>query len=311
MRDSSSSELAKLKLDYENKIEKLKSEHETHLNEEIFKIRRELSAEYEQKIEDLKEALDKDDSDKSISIDSSISNDNFKKLKDQVKLSKELDNEILGKVNHNLLGSRALNKSDQIPADIKDILEKLDNEGILLLSLSEILKLKSHLLNSQQSQTNRSDLEESLIVSAEKTEKDQLIQEIYQLREMLSKLNNSNLEDGDSRSEFMNALSNIFSNQKDLLVSELRCFITKSAYLDSNNYLGHLENKIDDLTKLNEKSIEYLSSTDRESLIDELKSARQDLEKCLNEINSLQENERQLKRECESLISLKDKIINF
>src|SRR4051812_38435651 len=84
------------------------------------------------------------------------------------------------------------------------ILEKVDKEGVAILSLTELLKLKNHLSQKMYSPAssdenkfeNEADthqmpiknLTSVLTLTAFQNEKDQLTQEIYQLRELLSKV---------------------------------------------------------------------------------------------------------------------------
>lgn len=292
MRTSNLNEINRLKVEHAKQIEEIKREHEKILNDEIDRVRKELVDEYEKQIELLKEISDKDETDsvKMNSMDASISNDNVKKLKEQIQLSKELDKDILVKMNEKLLENKML---DQVPDEIKEILDKLDNEGVLLLSLSEILALRSHFRNK-----NSQSSDENLTKMVEQAEKDKLVEEIYQLKDLLSNLSTENKED-DWRSSYLNAIKDIFSGQKDLLLSELRSFICNSCYSNDDNYLSHFDKKIDNLVNLQKKSFDYLKSIDRESLLKELETIKAELNKVLAEIEKLQENERELKRESE------------
>lgn len=136
--------------------------------------------------------------------DNSISLNLGQKLKDQVKLTQELDTQLFNKMNElnneneELVAESEQTVIDEVPVRIREILDKLDTEGVLLLSLSEILQLKSHLnqqksiesLNSQQNKNedDTNSLSIKLINSAFENEKNHLLEEIFHLREMLSKL---------------------------------------------------------------------------------------------------------------------------
>jgi predicted secreted protein len=130
-------------------------------------------------------------------------------------------------------------------------LEKLENEGILLLSMSEIMRLKTHMANTNIAQ---GDLNSRLNTVANENEKNQLIQEIYKLRDLLSDIKNLNnlctsVEESDWRSGILRAISNIFLNQKEYLLAELRSFISNNGYMQQKDYINYLETKIDDLVK--------------------------------------------------------------
>lgn len=193
-----------------------------------------------------------------------MSSDNFRKLKEQIKRSKELDKELLGKVNELSSGAAAaaaaaasVSESDSqsagemrrpiegngvIPREIQDILEKLDNEGVMLLSMSEIMRLKTHIAaQSTQNQTQAN-------------EKSQLTLEIYKLRDLLSDIKNLNqlctsVEESDWRAGIIRAISEIFLNQKDHLLTALSSFVAANpnSQLQTKDYLAYLEAKITDL----------------------------------------------------------------
>ena len=69
------------------------------------------------------------------------------------------------------------------------MLNKIENEGVLLLSFSEILQAKSYL---KKSSVNFEDSDKNLyfemINEAFENEKNKLIQEIFELRDLLSKI---------------------------------------------------------------------------------------------------------------------------
>lgn len=288
MNKTRTSEIDKLKEEYENKIEKLRKDHEKELHDEIERVKKETKTEYDKKIELLKERYDTEDSD-SVKLVSevSISNENCKKLKEQIQLCKELDQDILGKVNEKLENEDS-HVEDTTPEEVKEILEKLDNEGVLLLTLSEILMLKNHFKNKKSSP----DLEKL----TDQAEKDKLIKEINLLKEMIGKFSTENVKD-DWRSSFLKTISDIFTNHKDLLLTELRSFVCSGCLNNDENILSHLENKIDGLIKFQKKSIDYLNSSDRQSLLKQIESMQAELAKVMNELNILQENERERKRE--------------
>lgn len=156
----------------------------------------------------------------------------------------------------------------------KDILEKLDNEGIMLLSMSEIMRLKTHIQSQQQQQqqpqkqaqlttttTTSEQVDERLRAMAAENEKNQLILEIYKLRDLLADIKNLNImmsgggmgvdETVDWRSTLLKAISDIFLNQKEHLLAELRSFVSNNGFAhNANDYVAHLETKIDDLVQL-------------------------------------------------------------
>lgn len=65
------------------------------------------------------------------------------------------------------------------------MLNKIENEGVHLLSLSEILQVKTHL---QKNHDSEKDVNFEMINQEFESEKNKLIQEVFELRDLLSKI---------------------------------------------------------------------------------------------------------------------------
>lgn len=224
-----------LRLSHSNEMANLQKSLEAKRNSDLSSLR----AEYERQ---LATKIDDSESEKS----ESELDDNFRRLKEQIKRSKELDQELLGKVSE--LNSENMGKqkkkaasSDGIPVEIREILEKLDNEGLMLLTMSEIMRLKTHIAN-QNSQNQ-----------AQQSERNTLTLEIYKLRDLLADIKNLNqlctsVEESDWRVGIIKTISEIFLNQKEHLLTELKSFVANSGGdCQSKDYAAFLEGKIDDL----------------------------------------------------------------
>lgn len=138
------------------------------------------------------------------------------------------------------------------------------------------MRLKTHIQNQQQQQLQQSLLNQSsqngnssggggsgidtadsrLRSVAAENEKNQLILEIYKLRDLLSDIKNLNTfcavggatsDEADWRSAMLKAISDIFLNQKEHLLAELRSFISNNGFAQQKDYVAYLENKIDTL----------------------------------------------------------------
>jgi hypothetical protein len=184
------------------------------------KLTEELKSDYEMQIKELKDKLENASRAVSGGVDSassglescddrststeilSISNETGQKLRDQIELTKELDKSLIQKLNERQdMELKRHAASLIVPDEIKDILEKIDGggeAGMARLSLSEILKLKTHLCNNQH-QLGSSGCDGSgkraceqmgmLNETALQNEKHQLIDELFKMRELLSQLN--------------------------------------------------------------------------------------------------------------------------
>ena len=76
-----------------------------------------------------------------------------------------------------------------MPENIKNLVNKIENEGVLLLSFSEILQAKSYLeKNSVNSEDSDKNLYFEMINEAFVNEKNKLIEEIFELRDLLSRI---------------------------------------------------------------------------------------------------------------------------
>lgn len=294
----------KERLDHQRELELLQAQHQEDLNQ--------LKQSYERQIKELKDTVDRliesgtsgheSADERSVSNEIlSVSNENCQKLRDQIKLTKELDKDLIEKLNQREveLKQKQLESQQVMPNEIKDILEKIDNEGVMLLSLSEMLKLKAH-LTCNKPEHKEIELATILKNTAQQNEKNQLIDEVFKMKDLLAQIN-SKSDSNDWRNDIYKTISNIFNNQKDYMLAELRSFVVNQAHLDQLKQISHLESKIDDLNQIHKKSLEYLSSSDRTSLLDELKQVKEEVNKMLNEIGRYQEIERQLRHEINSL----------
>lgn len=168
LREEHQSELTRLKADYETRISELKREAD------------ELRQQVERDLTELDRSSSPDDS--------TVSYDLGRKLKEQVRLTQVLDSRLLENIAKNQNGASsetaaALETSNKI----KQILDKLDTEGVMILSLSELLQLRAH-LSQKALQSNPNMMNKALNATFD-NEKQQLQKQIYQMRELLAKIN--------------------------------------------------------------------------------------------------------------------------
>jgi hypothetical protein len=306
MKYVNNEELDQTKSKFESEISKIRVEHETKLEK--------IKSEYEIQIQNLKNSLDtkRNNVEEFMHSDErdilSVSNENCQKLKDQIKLTKKLDQDLIETLNTEIQQKQQKNNENhnQVPSDKREILNKIDCEGVMLLSLSECLKLKSHFASRNDS---LSDIKlKNLDDLNRQNEKNKLLDEIYKLRDLISQMNrNDSSKNSEWRNSLYNTICSIFNDQKEFLINELRTLVLDSTFdLDFRVQLGHLESKLDDLTRLHKKSIEYLQSSDRESLLDELKQVKEELNKILDDLGGLQDQVRQYNRELKLMEYAKD-----
>ena len=238
-------ELEKAEREHEHAMVKLRADQERSLES--------IRAEYESQIELLRVALDKANSvvhvsakdeglesadeseNEAPSLSTNIQEQATAELKTQIELTKELDKEIIEKLKEKQ--QQQQKELFIVPDEIKDILEKVESEGIRLLSLSEILKLKRHLVSSKA--RSRSELDERLLSEMNETamqsERDRLVTEVCKLKELLSQVNKKAAtaaaadddEEGTScwRSDLLRTIAEIFAEQREFLAAELRSFV--------------------------------------------------------------------------------------
>ena len=109
------------------------------------------------------------------------------KLKEEIKLTQELDSRLIGALKKGNKKNNNSNDTVAISNKLKQILDKVDKEGVLLLSLSELLQLKTHL--NQKAMANNNNAMSKILNASYENEKDQLLKQIYQLRELVAKVN--------------------------------------------------------------------------------------------------------------------------
>jgi hypothetical protein len=234
-------DILKLKEDHRLEIEALKADYERTLAEKLTKLERE----NERKIDELRNQYEKEltELDRSTSPDSTMSYDYGNKLREQVIRTQELDTKLLDTMKSKRLNRSLVDESSQIPPKLQQIMEKLDKEGVLLLSLTELLQLRNHL--NQKAQGSK------LLNSSFENEKDQLTKQIYQLRDLLAKVNETQVDASkDWRGDLVRAVANVFQLEQEASLAELRTFISSNAYIDENK-INYLENKIN--TQVNNK----------------------------------------------------------
>jgi hypothetical protein len=190
MRSQIDSQIEKIQKQHNLEIEELRRDYEKRLDDAVDKVRREINSSAEKRIEEIRNQYEKDLNDSS--PDTSISvMDLGQKLKDEIKLTQELDSRLIGALKTSDKKSTA-SSNDSIPNKLKQLLEKVDKEGVLLLSLSELLLLKTHL--NQKANQNNSNAMNKILNAAYENEKDQLMKQIYQLRELVAKMNDVSCE---------------------------------------------------------------------------------------------------------------------
>ena len=242
----------KLKRDHQLQLGQLKREHDI----EMHALAEKLQAEKEKQIREVKEKYEKElagDGDSSSSQDlsmSSMGTDLGKKLRDQVKLTKELDSHLITDTRRLASQQKQQTANEPmmplepiaIPKEVKHILDKLNREGVSLLSLSELLQLKYFIkktasLQQSMSSSFSSDndntsadlsshnkrLNKKLAKMTFQDEKSALVKEIYELREMVAKM--APTENVSSKDSLIKAISDILSTQNQGLLAELRSYV--------------------------------------------------------------------------------------
>ena len=262
MRGQIDSQIEKIQNQHHLEIEELRRDYEKRLDEAVERVRREVNTNAERRIEEIRHQYEQDLNDSS--PDSSISVvDLGQKLKEEIKLTQELDSRLIGALKKGDKKSTILT-NDSIPNKLKQLLEKVDKEGVLLLSLSELLLLKTHL--NQKANQNNSNAMNKILNAAYENEKDQLMKQIYQLKELVAKMNDVSdiLESNthtpnplkspsfqpnvlnnakDWRGDLIRAVASVFKEEQESLLAELRSFVTASSHLDENK-VTFFENKV-------------------------------------------------------------------
>jgi hypothetical protein len=324
LRDQYTQQLDTMKLEtqnnqhqYEQQIDELKDYYETEIEKLKALIQNPTTA----------AAADDDDNDDDTSLSQSNNDELCKQLKDQVKLTQELDNHLITDtltIKNQLINSTKV-KTCLMPQNIQELVRKYQNNSIESLTLLELLELRCHFIRTTNTNDTYDDQKEFLKETFE-SEKNLLINENDKLKEFITmnitKATTTTTtttpplnDDGgksDWRSQLLRCVADLFQKDRDHLIAELRTFV--SGYIKKNHLreedddleenslfyskeISKLDDKISSQVTLHQHLFDYLMSCERQTLIGEIDANRIEIKKLSTKLASCQEDYRKLRNE--------------
>ncbi|XDV33472.1 hypothetical protein PO909_003874 [Leuciscus waleckii] len=154
--------------------------------------------------------------------------------------------------------------ADLLPDRIKSLLREVHQEGMQVLSLSEL-------------PTCEADRPTTLQTQAWSRERDALIHTVDSLKLLISKLQTHTQVDGDWRAELLSAVQQVFVHERDVLKSVLYSHLERLDTADAIVHLNQLERALAEQDARHSESMCVLSSADRSSLRSEIHQLRDQL----------------------------------
>ncbi|XP_077086261.1 A-kinase anchor protein 9 isoform X2 [Siphateles boraxobius] len=161
-------------------------------------------------------------------------------------------------------GARRDPEPDLLPDRIKSLLREVHQEGMQVLSLSELPASEADRLAALQTQ-------------AWSRERDALIHTVDSLELLISRLQSHTQVDGDWRAELLSAVQQVFVHERDALKSVLYSHLERLDTADAVVHLSQLERALAEQDARHSEGMCVLSSADRSSLRSEIHQLRAQL----------------------------------
>nr|XP_039247943.1 A-kinase anchor protein 9-like [Styela clava] len=303
---------------HEAEMESLKNKYSQALTRVVEETRKQLEEEHEKQMSEMQNKHKKEITgilSESFNGESELA----KKLREELDLADQLDQNLMG---HLASGGVDDNEDDdvdistklQVKSNIKGLLDRIHNEGVQVLSLSELQFLKYHQQHQPTTRTSSTTpppipatveeaqqtsmrLEEDMnqLRKSWENEKLALLNAIQALKELCMQTNadNSNEplpETEDPRGDLIHAVSDVFEKERDALIAELQTSVLEAQQQNARKSPGFDEQEInvakEKLQELEERikqqgeqhtdAIQRLLTVERDSLINEIKDLRND-----------------------------------
>ncbi|XP_078321602.1 uncharacterized protein LOC111112099 isoform X12 [Crassostrea virginica] len=337
-RLESDSSLAQLRIKYEDEIEHMKKLHAKELAQKVGETKRELEklhkteinsllARHKHEIEMLRIREPVYDA-----HDASVLN-LANQLGSEVALTERLDSELIRSLSQRPDGQDTASVSDladsevsmdgNVPSRLQVLMKRLHQEGVEMLSLSELLFLKQHMPPSQLDR----EVDLRSLQAAWENEKQSLLSAVQSLKDLLAQTHRVRGVDKESyanfcdipltsdvsdwRGELLRSIGFVFAKERETLLAELRSHVLSHPNVNLGD-IQKLEQKIRNQEAHQKSSLEQIFSADRQSLLAEIRDLRahtnvsvlrhqEEKERLTEQLNSVEDQtskrERQLKRQ--------------
>ncbi|XP_052094804.1 A-kinase anchor protein 9-like isoform X6 [Mytilus californianus] len=332
-RQDSETNLAQLRIKYEDEIEYLKQLHKTELEKKTGEVKRELEREHDQEIDRLMAKHQKEIEIARLQepvLSDTMTMEAGRRLQSEISLSEKLDNRLLQSLQRQPEGASGTDNTDvstgvsstemtndeNVSSKLQMLMNRLHREGVQMLSISELQFLNRHM---SPSQIDKEVDVESLKTSWE-SEKQSLLSAIQSLKDLLAQTHKlRGLEKGpdvsDWRGELLQAISYVFAKERDTLLAELRSHVLSHPTTDLSE-IQNLEQKIRNQEEHQKSSLDQIFKADRQSMLAEIRDLRahtnismmkhqEEREKMSEQLSTIEDQttkkERQAKRQAQLL----------
>ncbi|XP_071157946.1 A-kinase anchor protein 9-like isoform X3 [Mytilus edulis] len=332
-RQDSETNLAQLRIKYEDEIEYLKQLHKTELEKKTGEVKREMEREHDQEIDRL---MAKHQQEMEIArlqepvLSDTMTMEAGRRLQSEISLSEKLDTRLLQSLQRQPEGASGTDNTDvstgvsstemttdeNVSSKLQMLMNRLHREGVQMLSISELQFLNRHM---SPTQIDKEVDVESLKTSWE-SEKQSLLSAIQSLKDLLAQTHKlRGLEKGpdvsDWRGELLQAISYVFAKERDTLLAELRSHVLSHPTADLSE-IQNLEQKIRNQEEHQKSSLGQIFNADRQSMLAEIRDLRahtnismmkhqEEREKMSEQLSTIEDQttkkERQAKRQAQLL----------
>nr|XP_006825094.1 PREDICTED: A-kinase anchor protein 9-like [Saccoglossus kowalevskii] len=326
-------ELESLKIKHEQDKREMRDEHKKEIEMAIVKTRRDLIQQHRLEIQTLQDEYHRrGDSISSPSPTPSI-RELGRRLQHELEHTERLDSELMsqlrtrqdgvGQEGSPISGATGDSMSepgaggDQVTSRLQALLNRVYNEGLQVLSLSDLVYLRRH--SSPRPKTPEgADL--GTLQQAWESEKHTLLAAIQALKDLISQTTASGVwtaesRENDWRAELLKAIKYVFDKERETLLAELRTHVVAHGERNLSD-IQELERRIKEQEEHQRSALEQILAADRASMLAELRDLRAHLtvvqkerdeqgQQMIQQINTLEshdeQRERQSKRQLEML----------
>ncbi|XP_065929017.1 A-kinase anchor protein 9 isoform X17 [Magallana gigas] len=299
-RIESDSNLAQLRIKYEDEIEHIKKLHQKELAQMIGETKRELEKHHKTEINSMlarhKHEIEMLRIREPVmeSHDASVLN-LANQLGTEVALTERLDSELIRSLSQRPDGQDNADASDiaeseisvddNVPSRLQVLMKRLHREGVEMLSLSELQFLNRHMPPSTLSR----EVDLRSLQAAWDSEKQSLLSAVQSLKDLLAQTHRVRGVDKESwanfcdfpntsdvsdwRGELLRSIGFVFAKERETLLAELRSHVLSHPNVDLTE-IQKLEQKIRNQEAHQKASLDQIFSADRQSLLAEVRDLR-------------------------------------
>ncbi|XP_052683301.1 A-kinase anchor protein 9-like isoform X11 [Crassostrea angulata] len=299
-RIESDSNLAQLRIKYEDEIEHIKKLHQKELAQMIGETKRELEKHHKTEINSMlarhKHEIEMLRIREPVmeSHDASVLN-LANQLGTEVAMTERLDSELIRSLSQRPDGQDNADASDiaeseisvddNVPSRLQVLMKRLHREGVEMLSLSELQFLNRHMPPSTLSR----EVDLRSLQAAWDSEKQSLLSAVQSLKDLLAQTHRVRGVDKESwanfcdfpntsdvsdwRGELLRSIGFVFAKERETLLAELRSHVLSHPNVDLTE-IQKLEQKIRNQEAHQKASLDQIFSADRQSLLAEVRDLR-------------------------------------